>query len=173
MSSNRPGKDGDRFHRNTPHRLWLRLADCCRQISRLRWLIPVSLVLLVIAYEVGPSRWVYDAWGFTYHLLVEILLFGTIGPVLVFLCLTLLERWLDEKETSDWQAQLLAKANDHVDRSRQLSDDTLQVLFAMGVLIARFKTDRSELPPDATIQIEATEQALDNAIERLRSHLME
>jgi hypothetical protein len=173
MPSKIPEHYGNVFRQRTLGRRWLPFTDFLRHIGRLRWLIPLGLMLLVIGYEVGPARWIYVRWGFKLHLVAEILLFGTVGPALAYLCLALLERWLDEKDTSDLQAQLLTRANDHVNRGRQISDDALQALFATGVLIAHFKSRRSEFPPDTAIQIEVTEQALDNAIERLRSHLME
>jgi signal transduction histidine kinase len=137
----------------------------------MKWLIPLGLVLLVIAYEIGPSRWVYERLGFTHHLAVEILLFGTVGPLLAYLLLVLLGRWIEEKETADFQANLLANAKKKEREVRQISDDTIQVLFATSLLITTFKTDRSNLPPNTATQIEITEQALQEAMQRLRSHL--
>jgi len=68
-----------------------------RQLQTLKWLIPVGLVIVVVLYEIGPSRWTYQGWGFSIHLLVEIILFGTVGPLLAFVLLELLGRWIDEK----------------------------------------------------------------------------
>lgn len=137
----------------------------------MKWLIPLGLVLLVIAYEVGPSRWVYNSLGFTYHLVVEIFIFGTVGPALAFVLLELLGRWIDEKETTELQANLLARANEKELEVRQISDDTIQVLFATSLLITTFKSDQSDLPPNTAAQIEVTEQALHETIKRLRSQL--
>jgi hypothetical protein len=136
-----------------------------------RWLAPVSLVIVVIAYEVGPARWIYNGLGFPYHLLAEILVFGTIGPIVVFLLLDLRWRWLDERDTSDYQAQLLTQARKDADRSRQLTDDALQALFSVGTLLSICKSDCPDLPPEKIGDIETTEQALATAIQRLRSHL--
>jgi hypothetical protein len=55
----------------------------------------------------------------------------------------------------------------HADFRHQLG--RLRWLIPIGLVLLVIA---SELPPDAAVQIEATEQALDNAIERLRSHLM-
>ena len=107
-----------------------------RNLRLIKWLIPLGLVLLVIVYEVGPSRWVYNGLGFTYHLVAEIFLFGTVGPLLAFLLLEMLSRWIEEKETTEVQANLLAEAKMKDREVRQLSDDTLQVLFATSLLIA-------------------------------------
>lgn len=142
-----------------------------QKLGLMKWLIPFGLVFLVVAYEVGPSRWVYDSFGFTYHLAVEIILFGTVGPLLAFLILELLGRWIEEKETADFQANLLAEAKEKELEVRQVNDDTIQVLFATSLLITNFKSDRSDLSPNTVNQIEVTEQALGEAIQRLRFHL--
>lgn len=143
------------------------------QFRLLRWLIPLVLMLLVIAYELGPARWIYENLGFNYHLLAEILIFATIGPALVFIALDLLVRWLDERDTADYQASLLTRANENVESSRQLHDDVLQTLFATSLLIAKLKSDANNLSPELTQQIEANDQALEEARQRLQSHLRE
>jgi hypothetical protein len=71
--------------------------------GRVRWLrriLPVGLLLLVVIYEIGPAYWIHDALGEQYHFLAEILVYGTVGPVLAFLLLDLLDRWLEERETT-------------------------------------------------------------------------
>ncbi len=143
-----------------------------RRLGLLKWLIPVGLILLVVAYEFGPARWLHDGLGFTHHLLAEILLFGTLGPVLAYVLLDLLGRWIDEKETAELQANLLVKANEKELEVRQISDDTLQVLFATSLLITTLKSNQSDLPPNTATQIDVTEQALHEAMQRLRSHLL-
>ena len=139
----------------------------------LKWLIPAGLILLVVFYEVGPSRWIYEGFGFRIHLVAEILLFGTVGPIVAFILLELLGRWIDEKETADFQAQLLAQANEKEQVVRQTSDDTLQVLFATSLLINTIKSDRFNLPSQTAKQIEITEQALNETIKRLHAQLMD
>lgn len=147
------------------------LATFRSRLRLLRWLVPVSLAILVIAYEVGPARWIYNGLGFPYHLLAEILVFGTIGPIVVFLLLDLLWRWLDERDTSDYQSRLLAQAREDACRSRQLTDDALQALFSVGTLLSICKSDCPDLPHEKIADIETTEQALATAMQRLRSHL--
>jgi len=154
-------------------RRWLpKLIADRRKLKLLRWLIPVGLILLVVAYELGPSRWIYEGFGFTYHLVAEIVLFGTVGPILAFVLLDLLIRWIDEKETADLQAQLIAQANEKEVGVREIGDDTIQVLFATSLLLTTFKFKQSDLPAETVAQIEVTEQSLTDAIERLRSHLL-
>lgn len=142
-----------------------------RQLGILRWFIPLLLVVLVVVYEIGPSRWIYQSLGFNFHLAAEILLFATVGPLLVFIILDLHGRWIDERETAELQSQLLVQANEKDQALRQLSDDTLQILFATSLLLATFKSGHGDLPEHTTAQIEATEQALNETMKRLRSHL--
>lgn len=144
-----------------------------QKMATLKWLVPLGLVLIVIAYEVGPSLWIYNTLGFNYHLFAEILLFGTVGPVVVFILLELLDRWIVEKEKAEFQANLLAKAKEKELEVSQISDDTIQVLFAVGLLLTTFKSDQSGSSFISANQIEVTEQALDEAIRRLKSQLLD
>lgn len=143
-----------------------------RKLGLLKWPIPLGMVLLVIAYEVGPSIWIYRTLGFNYHLAAEILLFGTIGPLLAFLLLELLDRWLAEKENAEIRANLLALAKEKELKVNQISDDTIQVLFAAGLLITNFKSEQYDPSLINASQIEVTEQALHDAIQRLRSQIL-
>ena len=142
-----------------------------RKLGLLKWLIPLGMVLLVIAYVIGPSRWIYNTLGFPIHLLAEILFFGTIGPLLAFLLMELLDRWLVEKENAELQAKLLALAEQKELEVSQISDDTIQVLFAAGLLITNLKSEQFDPSLINTSQIEVTEQALHDAIQRLRSQI--
>lgn len=138
----------------------------------LTWSVPLVMVILVIGYEFGPSRWIHHNLGANYHLGAEVLLFGTLGPALAFSLLQLLGRWLEERDTSELQAQLLARSQAEAERSRQLNDDALQVLFAAGMLIDTLKSGNEDLPPEMVTQVEETEQALQDAVAQLRGHLL-
>jgi hypothetical protein len=138
----------------------------------LRWLVPATLVLLVGAYAIALAPWIYGRYGFAQFILVEILLFGTVGPLIVFILLDFLVRWLDERDTTDLQAQMLAQARQEAQKCRELSDDALQILFTAGNLIATLKATHPDLPPDRKTQIEMAEKALKQAAERLRGQLL-
>jgi len=142
-----------------------------RKFRLLKWLIPLGLVLLVVVYELGPSRWVYNSLGFTYHLAIEILIFGSVGPLLAFFLLEMLGRWTEEKETAELQANLLAQAKEKELEVRQISDDTLQVLFATSLLITTIKSDQSDLSPNTATHIQITEEALRKVMQRVSAHL--
>ena len=143
------------------------------RLRRWRWLLPLGLILLVAFYEIGPARWIYGRFGFAYHIVADIIIFGTIGPTLLFLTLNFISRWLEERETSDLQAKLLAQSQQEAHHSRQLNDDAVQILFAASVLIDSLKSSHASLPPDTTEQIETMEKSLQQAIEQLRAHLLD
>jgi len=149
------------------------LQDLRGNLHTLKWAIPLALALLVAGYEMLPAIWIHDAWGVGFHALLDMFLFGTIGPAIVYVLLNFLERWLEERETSDLQAQILQRAREDAHHSRQLNDDAVQVLFSASALIESLKANHSELPPDAITHIEITEQALDKAIRDLRAHLLD
>jgi hypothetical protein len=138
----------------------------------LRWLVPATLVLLVGIYAVTLAPWIHARYGFGLFMLVEILLFGTVGPFIVFVLLDFLVRWLDERDTTDLQAQMLVQARQETQKCRELSDDALQILFTAGNLIASLKATHPDLSPERKAQIENTESALNEAAERLRRQLL-
>ena len=143
-------------------------------LRRVNWLIPVSLFLLVVGYQLGPAQWIHHHLGHPYHIASEVLVFGTAGPLLAFGSIYLLRLWLEERDTSDLQSQLLDQAQEEVERSRQLNDDTLQVLFAAGAMLDTLKTAHpTNLDDDLLLRVERTEETLQAAVQQLRSHLLE
>lgn len=138
----------------------------------LRWMVPLGMMLLVIFYQLGPARWIHEQFGYPYHIVAEIIVFAALGPTLAWFLLYLLERWLEERDTSDLQAQLLKRARQEARRSRQLNDDALQVLFAAGAVIDSLKETHPGLSPENLDQVESTEEALQESVESLRSHLL-
>ncbi len=80
-----------------------RLTD---RVRLLRRAFPLSLATLVILYQLGPARWVHDHVTDAAHFALEILFYGTAGPLLSYWALTRLEHWLVEKEQAEREARL-------------------------------------------------------------------
>ena len=150
---------------------WLSHVAFRRRFRLLQKLIPAALVLLVVVYEIGPARWIHHVLGEDHHFVAEILVYGTVGPALAFLLLDFVGRWLDERDTAELQAQVLAHARESERISRELSDEALQTLFAASALLASFKSTLPEIPPETAAALRDTEQALGQAIQKLRDHL--
>jgi signal transduction histidine kinase len=143
-----------------------------RRLGLLKRLIPAGLIVLVIFYELGPARWVHDVGGVQYHFWADMLIYGTVGPMLAFWLLDVLGRWLEERQTTELQARLLAEVREHARISRQLNDDALQILFAASVLLDSIESNVPELPPGVAAQLREADQSLGQAIHQLRAHLL-
>jgi signal transduction histidine kinase len=140
-------------------------------VQRLRWVVPLCLAGLVVFYELGPALWINNHFGQTYHLLAETLFYGTLGPLLSFLVLDVLRRWMLEREARELQDRVLQQTQEQVRISRGLNDDALQTLFAAGILLSSLKKIQPDLPADTAASIHETEVALDRAIVQLRKNL--
>jgi PAS domain S-box-containing protein len=68
-------------------------------------MLPLSFAALAILYQVGPARWVHDNFGEAFHFAIEVLFYGTAGPLLAYWTLRLIGRWLDEKEQIERRAR--------------------------------------------------------------------
>lgn len=76
-----------------------------QRVAILRWTFPLALVLLALTYQLGPARWVQSAYSDRADFYVDILLYGTLGPLLTFGTITRIGVWLDEKEHAEKQAR--------------------------------------------------------------------
>ena len=143
-----------------------------QRLMLLKWAMPLALFLIVVIFELGPSRWIHDDIGDAYHFLAEIVIYGSIGPSLAFAFLHFLGRWLEERETSDLQALILARTRQQAEMGHQLSDKVLQDLFAASALLASLEAHASELPPDAQAQFHQAQATLNQTVQQLRVYLL-
>jgi signal transduction histidine kinase len=141
------------------------------RLRLLRWVLPLSTAALVIFYQLVVSHWIHYNWGEGYRSMLELLFYGTAGPVFAFLMLDIFARWMEEKETSELQSQVLAQTREHIDAGRQLNDQALQTLYATSIYLASLKRLNHDLPAEVKSQLEETERVLDIAMRDLRAHL--
>lgn len=80
-----------------------------QRIALLQWVFPLFLVFSVVVYQLVFARWVHDQVGENAHFVAEILFYATLGPLLTFWVLTLINRWLNQKE----QAERIARASEN------------------------------------------------------------
>jgi PAS domain S-box-containing protein len=76
-----------------------------QRIARLRWALPLALGLAAVLYEIGPGRWIHDAYGATDYFGLDILFYATAAPAMAYLVLTYISRWVDDKERAEQQAR--------------------------------------------------------------------
>ena len=69
-----------------------------QRINILRWFFPVTLATITILYQLWSAHLAHNYYGDTIHLAVEFLFYATVGPLLIFVALTRLGHWLEEKE---------------------------------------------------------------------------
>jgi len=142
-----------------------------RRVYVLMRVIPVGLLMFVLIYEFGLSSWIQTHFGSSAHIITDIVIYGLVGPVLAYLVLHFLDRWLEERETSELQSQLLIQARQRAQTSAELSDTALQTLFAASILISSLKSGSAGLLPETKIDLARTEESLNRAIQQIRNHL--
>jgi hypothetical protein len=147
------------------------LSPVRQRVSRLQWLISIGLFAFVLIYEFGISRSIDTYLGSSYHVAIDIAIYGIVGPVSVYVALHFIGRWLEERETSELQARLLRQAREQAQASTTLSDDALQTLFAASILISSLKSGNADLSPETKSDLTRTEEALNRAIQHIRDHL--
>lgn len=77
-----------------------------RRIATLRWLVPLAFFVSVPVYQFLIARWVHDSYSDALHFAVEILFFGTTGPLLAFWGLKRVEIWLAQKQEAEHKARV-------------------------------------------------------------------
>jgi signal transduction histidine kinase len=142
-----------------------------KRIRFLRVALPITVIALVAVYLLGPARWIHNSLGLEYHMLVELIFFGSLGPLVAFLVLDLLSRWIEERQTSELQARVLEEARADAHRTRLLSDNALQAIFAASIQLASLRKQTPDLPPEASQALDEANHALQRAVHPLRSYL--
>ena len=69
-----------------------------RRVALLQWTLPALIVLLVILYQSFFVGYIHALVGDQAHYIVEVLLYGGMGPLATFFVLAWIRRWLMEKE---------------------------------------------------------------------------
>ena len=134
-------------------------------------MVPLGLMLLVVIYQLGPARWILERFGLEQHLIAEIIVFAVVGPLLAYWLLHFLSRWIEEREISELQAQLLAHTREQARISHELSDKALQTLFAASILLSTLQSSLGDLPPEEASTLLKSQEALNSAIQQIRDHL--
>lgn len=80
-----------------------------QRVKTLRWIVPVSFSLTSIIYQLTVANWVHDTFGLTIHLMIEILFYGTVGPLFAYWSFGLINRWIEEKEQAEQQTRAMER----------------------------------------------------------------
>ncbi len=79
-----------------------------QRVVILRWILPLAFFAIAVFYQIVFARWILYTYGDQVHFLIEILFYGTTGPLITFWALTRISRWLEEKE----QVEKLARTSE-------------------------------------------------------------
>jgi signal transduction histidine kinase len=85
--------------------------------------------------------------------------------------LDIMARWIEERQTSELQAQVLEAARADAHQTRMLSDNALQAMFAASIQLASLRKQIPDLPPEASQALDEANNALHRAVQPLRSYL--
>src|SRR3972149_9432970 len=76
-----------------------------QRLDRLRWVLPMSLALVSVLYQLGPASWVHDRLSHGLHYAIEIAFYGLVGPLAVFWAVGLVRGWLEDRERLERHAR--------------------------------------------------------------------
>ncbi len=77
-----------------PHKLSDRL-------RLLQWLLPVIVMAVAALYQLGPARYVHNTYGAWAHYWLEILFYGSAGPLFLWTTLRIVRVWVEQKEQAE------------------------------------------------------------------------
>jgi len=72
-----------------------------------RWVLSAIWIIGVILYQLVIANWVHDSFSENLHYLVEIIFYGSIGPLLAIAFLILVDKWLYQMEQVEQKANTM------------------------------------------------------------------
>ncbi len=99
----------------------VRLSD---RLRLLQWVLPATITILAAFYQLGPARYVHDNYGDWAHYALEVLFYGTTGPIVMWIILRIVRTWVEQKEQAESEVyHLNAELQQRVDeRTRELRE---------------------------------------------------
>ncbi len=80
-----------------------------QRLRLFRWIIPLSFALVSILYQLVVADRVSREFGHETHLVIEILFYGSVGPLAAFWVIQLIKKWLEEKEFAEIHARQIER----------------------------------------------------------------
>jgi len=96
-----------------------RLSD---RLRLLQWVLPVFVMAVAALYQLGPARYVHNLYGAWAHYWLEIVFYGTAGPIFLWLTMRTVRGWVEQKELAEAEVyRLNSELQQRVDeRTREL-----------------------------------------------------
>jgi PAS domain S-box-containing protein len=76
-----------------------------RRILLMRWLVPTALVAVTLAFQLWSLQLAHTLYGATEHAVFEFLFYAALGPLIVYVALTRLSRWVDAMDEAENRAR--------------------------------------------------------------------
>ena len=71
-----------------------------------RWL-PIAVMAVAALYQLGPARYIHNHFGDWAHYGLEILFYGTAGPIFIWATLRIVRVWVEQKEKAEGEVYRL------------------------------------------------------------------
>ncbi len=102
------------------------------RLHLLQWVMPAAITILAAVYQLGPARYVHDQFGDWAHYALEVFFYGTTGPIVMWLILRIVRKWVEQKEQAEAEVyRLNSELQQRVDeRTRELRDKNKELAAA-------------------------------------------
>lgn len=78
-----------------------------QRIISLRFVFSLVWIIGVVVYQLAIANWVHDHVSESFHYVIEILFYGSLGPLLAIGFLMLIDRWLSQMEQVEQKARTM------------------------------------------------------------------
>jgi len=104
-----------------------------QRIAVMRWILTLAWIVGVTIYQLGFASWVHDRFSPGAHYFVEILFYGSIGPLLAFWFLGQIDNRLKEMERVEKRAQNMERRLASI---TNISADAILSLDETGLIVS-------------------------------------
>ena len=64
------------------------------RLRLMHWTLPAAIALFAVGYQIGPGRYAHEHYGAWAHYGIEILLYGTMVPIIMWFVLGIVRAWV-------------------------------------------------------------------------------
>lgn len=71
------------------------------RLRLMHWALPAAIAILAAVYQIGPARYVHENFGPWAHYGMEVILYATVGPIILWFVLGIVRTWIQQKEQAE------------------------------------------------------------------------
>ena len=115
------------------------------RLHLLQRVLPVTVMAVAAFYQLGPARFIHDSYGDWAHYGLEVLFYGSAGPLFLWLTLRMVRVWVEQKEKAEAEvyrlnSELQQRVEERTRELRQKAD----ALEAANLQLQRLDQVKSE-----------------------------